>query len=316
MQKETCGIYVITERATQRAIYVGQSIGIEVRWGAYKNRFPKDRFDYRIIQECPPAELNFWEKYYISALKTHWTEAGENQNWGGQHWPRPEEPMSPATREKISASLKGNSNTKGRVQPEEERAKRKGKPAHNKGKPGKPWTEEQKAKRRGKVQSEETRAKNSAANKGRVPPNKGVPMSEEEKAKRRGKTPANKGKPGRALTAEQRAKQSAAQKGRVPPNKGKPMSEEQRAKCSATMKGRPGRVQSEEERAKRSASNKGRVPPNKGKPMSEEQKKKLSEAVKARLALKRAAEAAAEIEAPEELLDSSSFNNLDTSVIT
>ena len=87
------------------------------------------------------------------------------------------------------------------------------------------------------------------------------------------------------------------------------MSEEEKAK-------RRGRVQSKETRAKQSAAQKGRVPPNKGVPMSEEQKAKISAASAARAALKQSAKAAAEIEAPEELLDSSSFNNLDTSVIT
>jgi hypothetical protein len=240
MQKETCGIYVITERATERTLYVGQSIGIEGRWKKYKNRFPKARFDYRIIQECLPAELNFWEKYYIRAFKTHWSEGGENQDWGGQHWPKPEEPHSPATRAKISASKKGvplseehkakcSATQKGRVKgplseeqkakqsavmkgrvrgpmPEEEKAKRRGKVPHNK---GMPMSEEQKAKlsatltgRVGRVQSEETRAKISVANKGQVSPNKGMPMPEEQKAKLRN----------RVVSEETKAKNSAAAK--------------------------------------------------------------------------------------------------------
>ena len=180
MQKETCGIYVITERATQRPRYVGQSIGIEGRWGAYKNRFPKERFDYRIIQECLPADLNFWEKYYICALKTHWTEGGENQNWGGQHWPKPEEPVSPATRAKIAATQKG------RPKSEEMKAKVS---ATLQGRPGRVQSEEEKAKRsatlkgKGKPMSEEAKAKSSAALKGRVAHNKGKPMSEEAQAK-------------------------------------------------------------------------------------------------------------------------------------
>jgi hypothetical protein len=224
MQKETCGIYVITERATQRAIYVGQSIGIEGRWGAYKNRFPKERFDYRIIQECLPAELNFWEKYYICALKTHWTEAGENQNWGGQHWPRPEEPRSPASRAKQSASLKGR--VRGPMS-EEERAKRS---AAMKGRVKGPLSEERKAKQsavmKGRVRgpmSEEEKAKRSAAAKIRI-------RSEEEKAKR---SAALKGKTkGRVQSEEEKAKR----RGKVPHNKGKPMSEEQKKKLSEANK--------------------------------------------------------------------------------
>lgn len=224
-KKETCGIYVISERATQRAIYVGQSIGIEGRWPNHWKKFPQERFDYRIIQECPPAELNFWEKYYIRALKTHWTEAGENQNWGGQYWPRPEEPRSPASRAKQSAAMKGVPKS------EEHKAKQS---ATLKGRPGRVQSEEEKAKRRatlkGRAMSEEEKAKRSAAAKIRI-------RSEEEKAKRsaalKGK---NKGKVHPPRSEEYRAKQSAAQKGRVAPNKGKPMSEEQKKKLSEATK--------------------------------------------------------------------------------
>jgi len=233
MKKETCGIYVITERATQRAIYVGQSIGIEGRWSAYKNRFPQERFDYRIIQECLPAELNFWEKYYISALKTHWTEAGENQNWGGQYWPRPEEPMSPATRAKISATLKG------RVQSEEEKAKRSATlKGRNLSKEHKAKLKGRVAPNKGKPMSEEQRAKSSATQKGRV-------LSEEHKAKLKGKTRSEESRAklsaalkGRVQSEEEKAKRSASNKGLVSPNKGKPMSEEQKMKISEAVKAR------------------------------------------------------------------------------
>jgi hypothetical protein len=112
---------------------------------------------------------------------------------------------------------------------------------------------------RGTEVSEETRKKQSAAQKG-------IPKSEEHKAKLKGRVAANKGKP---MSEEQKAKISAANKDHVAPNKGKPMSEEEKAKRSATQKGRVKGPMSEEERAKRSA------------------------ALKARAALKRAAEAAA-----------------------
>jgi hypothetical protein len=224
MKNETCGIYLITEKASRRDVYVGQSIGIEGRWVKHKGKYPADRFDYRILLECPRCDLDFWEQHYIRVLKTHWTEGGENQNWGGQFWPRPEEPISPATRAKLSASHKGQV-------------------PHNKGKP----------------RSSATRAKISAANKGQVPPNKGKPMSEEQKAKLRNRvvseetrakqSASKKGAPIGPMSEEHRSKISAAKKG-------VPVSEETRAKQSVAQKGK---VQSEETKAKRSATLTGRV---------------------------------------------------------
>lgn len=63
--------------------------------------------------------------------------------------------------------------------------------------------------------SDETRAKMSAAKRGKPARNKGVPMSE-----------------------EQRAKMSAALKGRVAPNKGKTASKEARERMSQAVQGR------------------------------------------------------------------------------
>ena len=230
MQNKTIGIYLITERATGRDVYVGQGIVYD-RWGRHRHKYSEELFDYRILLECPRCDLDFWEQHYIRVLKTHWTEGGENQNWGGQFWPRPEEPISPATRAKISASKKGSvSPNKGKTRSAESRAK-------------------QSAVMKGRTQSEEHRAKNSAAKKGRVAHNKGRPMSEEARAKI---SAANKGVP---RSEESRAKQSAAQKGRI-------QSEEERAKRSAAMKAAmKGRVKghhSEETRAKMSAAAKAR----------------------------------------------------------
>lgn len=94
----------------------------------------------------------------------------------GQVPPNKGKPLSEEQRAKISAAKKGVPIS------EETRAKRKGKPAHNKGKPGKPWTEEQ-------------REKTVAALKGRVAHNKGKPSSK-------------KGKPQGPLTEEQKKRQS------------------------------------------------------------------------------------------------------------
>jgi hypothetical protein len=101
MKNKTIGIYLITERAAGRDVYVGQG-DVYDRWKKHRSKYPEELFDYRILLECPRTELNLWEQHYIRVLKTHWTEGGDNQTWGGQHWPRPEEPLSLATRRKLS----------------------------------------------------------------------------------------------------------------------------------------------------------------------------------------------------------------------
>jgi len=92
---------------------------------------------------------------------------------------------------------------------------------------------------KGKTLSEETKAKMSAARKGRP----GKPQSEETKAK---KSAALKGRP---RSDETKAKISEASKGRT-------HSEETKAKIGAARKGRPGKTRSEETKAKMSAARK------------------------------------------------------------
>lgn len=89
------------------------------------------------------------------------------------------------------------------------------------------------------IPSVETRAKLSAAQRGKKWPDR-APPSEETKAKI---SAALKGKAtawltGRPRSAETRAKISAAQVGRVSPTKGKPVSEETRQKLREKFKGR------------------------------------------------------------------------------
>lgn len=207
MQNNTFGIYVITEKATGK-MYVGLSgarDGIEGRWNSrdHRSRFPRSRFTYEILHPLPPgttrAELSLLEKFYIKELdcmepngfnrtsggcgkteisaesKKRRSEIMKGKN-KGRVPPNKGKPLSEEQRPKISAAKKGVPIS------EETRAKRKGKPAHNKGKPGKPWTEEQ-------------REKTVAALKGRVAHNKGKPSSK-------------KGKPQGPLTEEQKKRQS------------------------------------------------------------------------------------------------------------
>jgi hypothetical protein len=105
--------------------------------------------------------------------------------------------------------------------------------------------------------SEETRAKLSAANKGKVSPHKGIPKSEEHKAK------LSAVKKGKKHTEETKTKLSTI-------NKGKKLSAETIAKRSATVMGAK---RSEETKAKMSAAGKGKI-------ISEETKDKMSAAKK------------------------------------
>lgn len=112
------------------------------------------------------------------------------------------------------------------------------------------------------IMSAESRAKLSAALKGRAAPNKGITHTAEVRAKisaaLKGRAAHNKGV---SPSAEARAKMSAAQKaiGNIPPNhKGKkrgPRSPETKAKLSAANKGKH---PSEETLAKMSAAQKAR----------------------------------------------------------
>jgi len=111
MKNEICGIYLITERATGRG-YVGQSNDIERRWREHqKSRFPPECFDYRHIMTCPSQDLDFWEIFYIDRIGTHFSKGGFNGNRGGQYYPRPDEPVSPETKQKISEAHKARNSS-------------------------------------------------------------------------------------------------------------------------------------------------------------------------------------------------------------
>lgn len=91
------GIYKITNKITHQ-VYIGQSIHIENRWKQHKNpynwnrestkplykdmlKYGIDNFDFQILEECAPQQLNnhevFWIKYFNSYKN------GYNQNQGG-----------------------------------------------------------------------------------------------------------------------------------------------------------------------------------------------------------------------------------------
>ena len=131
--------------------------------------------------------------------------------------------------------------------------------------------------------SDETRAKMSAAKKGKPSPLKGKHLSDETRANisanHADASGENNGFYGKHHTEEARAKMSAAKKGKSH----KPHSLETKAKIAAKLKGRPspakgkpsprkGKKCSPETCAKMSAAHKGK----KGKPHSEETKAKIA----------------------------------------
>lgn len=91
----SCGIYKITNILNQHS-YIGQSIDIITRWRHHRN-YPKqyshyplyrafekyglENFQFEILEECLPNELNEKEIYYIALFDTY--KNGYNQTLGG-----------------------------------------------------------------------------------------------------------------------------------------------------------------------------------------------------------------------------------------
>lgn len=171
--------------------------------------------------------------------------------------------VSEETRQKNGQARKGKATwMKGKTHTEETRRilseKGKGRIPPNKGKPGRPHTEEHKRHMseimKGRPRSEEYRQNISKAHKG-------LKRSEEARHNiteaNRGIAEKKRGLPGKPLSAETKRKMSIAFKGRVPWNKGVPMSEEHKRKVSEARKGKgKGKKQSPDAIAKRVASRK------------------------------------------------------------
>lgn len=175
MKNKISGIYLITERETGRG-YVGQSLNIESRWRYHKRtKFPEDRFDYRVVIKADACFLDALEQLYIEQFKTLWTEGGFNQTSGGQFWPRPEEPMSPEVRKKLSETHKGKPKSEehkkklseaamGKIKIISEETKKKMSDSHKS------------ISLKGEYHSEETKKKISESGKGKI-------ISDEQKKK-------------------------------------------------------------------------------------------------------------------------------------
>ena len=282
----------------------------------YKKRPETLKEEY--IKTCySEEEMNSDEQHYIEVFDTLWphgynlTKGGDgcvvseetrkkmSEAMSGEKNPFYGKHHSEESKKKMSESLKGLQTGEknpmfGKHHSEESKKKmsyvRKGKPAHNKGKP----------------MSEETRRKLSLAQKGEKHHMFGKHLSEETKQKisesQKGKHPteetrkkmseARKGEKnymfGKHHSEETKKKIGEKSKGRKSWNKDMKMSEEFKRKNSEAHKGllsgekNPmfGKHHSEESKKKISEARKGKPAHNKGKPMSKETKKKLSDAHK------------------------------------
>lgn len=91
------GIYKITCLATNE-IYIGQSTAISRRWATHKrelknnihynkhlqkayNKYGKENFSFKILEQCPSNKLNEREKFYIEIYDSF--NKGFNQDIGG-----------------------------------------------------------------------------------------------------------------------------------------------------------------------------------------------------------------------------------------
>ena len=112
--------------------YVGQTIDLIERkrdfYGRRKmysgiifqnaiEKYGKENFELTILTHCKPEELNFFEKFYISRLKTTDRRYGYNATTGGDSFERTEdcrkrmtESWTDERRKKISEKLSGENN--------------------------------------------------------------------------------------------------------------------------------------------------------------------------------------------------------------
>ena len=108
----SCGVYKITNLINNK-IYVGQSVEIENRWEAEKNRcinfhlkqsFKKygiDNFKFEILVECSKEVLDEIEIWYIDYYKSYDIKYGYNKTLGGYNGAPNEE-----TKKRISETVK------------------------------------------------------------------------------------------------------------------------------------------------------------------------------------------------------------------
>lgn len=172
------GIYRIHCSGNMK-IYIGSAVSIRqrlachfsmLRRGTHTNKhlqnacdkYGIDSLSADILQECDEGDRIRLEQEWIDLYEAANPEYGMNNSWtastsvGFKH--------SDATKERLSDLARGRDNSHLLKNAEAMR----GKPAHNKGTPGKKWTDAQ-------------RESASASRKGRTPWNRGIPKPESEK---------------------------------------------------------------------------------------------------------------------------------------
>lgn len=90
------GIYLITNKINGHC-YVGQSIDIKRRWRDHRKsieqdaplylafrKYGIDNFEFSVLEECQPEELNDKEIYYIEKFNSYYN--GYNQTLGGSQY--------------------------------------------------------------------------------------------------------------------------------------------------------------------------------------------------------------------------------------
>ena len=139
MSEKICGIYKI-ENIVNSKVYIGQSIDIlNCRWEYHKNalrngyhynrhlqnawdKYGENSFNFSVIEECTPEELNQREVYYISHYQSYLPKYGYNGTMGGEGGVPTEEAKkkmsaahlgikgTPESRAKQSRALRGKNN--------------------------------------------------------------------------------------------------------------------------------------------------------------------------------------------------------------
>lgn len=131
MKYKQSGIYCYRNKINNKK-YVGQSVDLVerkrdffVRNKMYSGKifqnaiekYGRENFEYSILTHCKPEELNFFEAFYISRLKTTDRKYGYNATTGGDSFERTEdcrkhmaESWTDERRKKISEKLSGENN--------------------------------------------------------------------------------------------------------------------------------------------------------------------------------------------------------------
>lgn len=150
----TCGIYKITCKETGRC-YVGQSINIEKRFKAHggkRGKFPREKFDYVIVQATSIDQLDEAEIIFIDYFDAY--TKGFNKTKGGSGWGTKGKKTSEETKRRQSEAKLGKSFSE-----EHKQNLSKAKTGHipwNKGKPHSEETKQRMSETKSKP-SDETR---------------------------------------------------------------------------------------------------------------------------------------------------------------